>query len=312
MVLQLGAPRFNELPSCSSSPVARTRRTLVKKHETVMSMDSEEFLNEGLTDIIEDVNDEVLVDTKRSRRRYNVVLSSDSEDEGFDQDSRASSEADLITSSLHNHKCKSPFRNNTNCLLSAIAVEEETDGVESDCGVLLFSNYGLYDNEGGGFGVMVDVAGGGGGGGEGKISGGGGHGNHHEEDGTDLYYQNMIEANPGNSMLLSNYAKYLKEVQGDFSKAEEYCSRAILANPSDGNVLSMYADLIWETHKDATRAQSYFDQAVKASPDDCYVMASYAWFLWDADDDEEEEDEVDDKKAICNMNILPPPIAATS
>ncbi|KAI3729006.1 hypothetical protein L6452_17652 [Arctium lappa] len=85
MILQLGAPRFNELPSCSSSPVARTRRTLVKKHETVMSMDSEEFLNEGLTDIIEDVNDEVLVDTKRSRRRYNAVLSSDSEDEGFDQ-----------------------------------------------------------------------------------------------------------------------------------------------------------------------------------------------------------------------------------
>ncbi|KVH93824.1 uncharacterized protein LOC112516906 [Cynara cardunculus var. scolymus] len=241
--------------------------------------------------------------------------------------SRASSEADLIASSLS--KCKSPLRKNTNCLLSAIAVEEDTEGEESDCGVLLFSNYGLYDNEGRGFGVMVDGAGGGGGGGggEGKISGGGGHSNHHHEDGTDLYYQTMIEANPANSMLLSNYAKYLKEVRGDFSKAEEYCSRAILANPSDGNVLSMYADLIWETHKDAPRARSYFDQAVQASPDDCYVMASYARFLWDADDEEEDDDDDDDddevdKKAICNMNVLtpsfltgasqPPPIAAAS
>lgn len=265
----------------------------------------------------ENLNESLSLESISIRRNTKLpVITLNSLNDSPKKISRASSEADLIGSSLS--KCKSPLTKNTNCLLSAIAVEEDTEGEESDCGVLLFSNYGLYDNEeGGGFGVMVDGAGGG----EGKISGGGGHGNHHEEDGTDLYYQNMIEANPGNSMLLSNYAKYLKEVQGDFSKAEEYCSRAILANPSDGNVLSMYADLIWETHKDAPRAQSYFDQAVKASPDDCYVMASYARFLWDADDEEEEEDEVD-KKAICNMNILtpsfltgtsqPPPIAAAS
>ncbi|KAI7750324.1 hypothetical protein M8C21_021661, partial [Ambrosia artemisiifolia] len=102
------------------------------------------------------------------------------------------------------------------------------------------------------------------------------------------------------SLVLANYAKYLKEmyVQGDVLKAEEYCSRAILANPNDGTALSMYAELIWETHKDASRARSYFDQAVKASPDDCYVMASYARFLWDADEDEEE-----DEQEGSNMNL---------
>ncbi|KAI3814624.1 hypothetical protein L1987_14264 [Smallanthus sonchifolius] len=196
---------------------------------------------------------------------------------------RASSDADLTGSSL------------ANCLLSSIAVEEDPEGEEMDHEFLLFSTSGLYGTGGGG----------GGGGGEGKRSGGGGHGNDHEDESADLYYQSMIEANPGNPMLLSNYAKYLKEVRGDFPKAEEYCSRAILANPSDGNVLSMYADLIWETQKDAPCAQSYFDQAVQASPDDCYVMASYARFLWDADDEEEEEDEVD-KQVICDMNILTP------
>nr|GEV18944.1 hypothetical protein [Tanacetum cinerariifolium] len=55
----------------------------------------------------------------------------------------------------------------------------------------------------------------GGGDGDGRMCGGygggkgGGEGDHH---GTDLYYKTMIDANPGNSLLLGNYAKYLKEV----------------------------------------------------------------------------------------------------
>ncbi|XP_059640213.1 uncharacterized protein LOC132282516 [Cornus florida] len=142
------------------------------------------------------------------------------------------------------------------------------------------------------------IGGGPGGGGGGRGSDGGdGFGdsydsnNGHGHDSTDTYYQKMIEANPGNGLLLGNYAKFLKEVRGDLAKAEEYCGRAILANPSDGNVLSLYADLIWQTKKDAPRAEAYYDQAVKTNPDDCYVLASYARFLWDADEEEEEEEE---------------------
>ncbi|KAL8497151.1 hypothetical protein ACS0TY_020728 [Phlomoides rotata] len=131
----------------------------------------------------------------------------------------------------------------------------------------------------------------GGGGGRGPQGGGscGGGGGSDGREITDAYYGLMIEANPGNPLFLANYAKFLKEVKGDFTKAEEYYERAILANPSDGNVLSHYADLIWQTHKDSVRAEAYFDQAVKTDPNDCYVLASYARFLWDADEDEEEE-----------------------
>ncbi|KAJ0987884.1 hypothetical protein J5N97_006240 [Dioscorea zingiberensis] len=102
----------------------------------------------------------------------------------------------------------------------------------------------------------------------------------------------MIQANPGNSLVLGNYAKFLKEVREDLVKAKEYCERALVANPRDGTVLALYADLIWQSNRDAQRAELYFDQAVQAAPQDSYIMASYARFLWDAEDDVEgKEDE---------------------
>ncbi|WJX70039.1 hypothetical protein P8452_54193 [Trifolium repens] len=132
--------------------------------------------------------------------------------------------------------------------------------------------------------------------GSGRDSGGGGGGRNRNgwesdygRDETDAYYQNMIEANPNNSLLLGNYAKFLKEVRGDYGKAEEYVERAILVNPGYADALSLYADLIWQKEKNADRAEHYFDRAVKSDPNDCYVLASYAKFLWDAEEDEDND-----------------------
>ncbi|KAL1554150.1 hypothetical protein AAHA92_14743 [Salvia divinorum] len=159
---------------------------------------------------------------------------------------------------------------------------------------------------------LQEAGGGGGGGVRSRGScGGGGRG---RDDGpgpgrgiSEAYYETMIGANPGNPLFLANYAKYLKEVKADFTKAEEFYERAILANPSDGNVLSHYADLLWQTHGDSARAEAYFDQAVKTDPNDCFVLASYARFLWDADDDEEDENdvEVEAAKALNNQYAAP-------
>ncbi|KAJ4829393.1 hypothetical protein Tsubulata_014536 [Turnera subulata] len=101
-------------------------------------------------------------------------------------------------------------------------------------------------------------------------------------------YREMLKSNPGDSLLLRNYGKYLHEVEGDMEGAEEYYGRAILASPGDGELLSLYGKLIWDSKRDGERAKSYFDQAVLASPDDCSVMGSYAHFMWEADEDEEE------------------------
>lgn len=125
----------------------------------------------------------------------------------------------------------------------------------------------------------------------------------HEFDRTNLFYEQMIQANPGNSLLLGNYARFLKEIGGNLVKAEEYCGRAMLANPSDGNVISLYADLIWTAHKDATLANNYFEKAIKIAPNDCYVLASYAHFLWDAGDEEEKNEQEHKQHQIKNDNL---------
>ncbi|KAK9275895.1 hypothetical protein L1049_023169 [Liquidambar formosana] len=119
---------------------------------------------------------------------------------------------------------------------------------------------------GGGFGKDKKSGGGGGESGDDIVTG--------EEDRSkiDAYYQEMLKSNPGNSLLLRNYGKFLHEVEKDTVRAEEYYGRAILASPGDGEVLSLYGQLIWETERDENRAKSYFDQAVYASPDDWYFQ----------------------------------------
>ncbi|XP_038890671.1 uncharacterized protein LOC120080170 [Benincasa hispida] len=120
---------------------------------------------------------------------------------------------------------------------------------------------------------------------------------------TDLLYQRMIEANPKSSLILGNYAQFLKEVLGDLIKAEDYCGRAMLANPNDGNVISMYADLIWSNHKDASRAEHYHLEATKTSPDNSFVFASYARFLWETEDEVDDED-VESTALACLNSVL--------
>lgn len=215
----------------------------------------------------------------------------------------ASSSSPSTTANHHHFKTSTPTFSDTDLGDLQTSSHPKTTPLQR-----LFSSPGLDVAEGCGqvlirekTGLSTVVEGGGGGGGEGDGGGGGGsvfygYGNNGES--VEAYYQKMIETNPGNNLLLGNYARFLKEVRGDLGKAEEYCGRAILARPGDANMLSLYADIIWQTKRDALRAESYFDQAIKSAPHDCYVLASYAKFLWDVEDDEEEEGDDDDQDKI--------------
>ncbi|KAG6521241.1 uncharacterized protein LOC122053822 [Zingiber officinale] len=129
--------------------------------------------------------------------------------------------------------------------------------------------------------------------GKGKNTGGSGKGRDGESCDRDDnrrisdYYQQMLQIDPANPLLLRNYGRFLHEVEGDAEAAEECYGRAILASPRDGEVLCLYGELLWEIHRDVERAKAYFERAVKASPNDCYVLGSYAHFLWDAEEEEE-------------------------
>ncbi|KAJ0514515.1 putative checkpoint protein Rad17/Rad24 [Helianthus annuus] len=63
-----------------------TRRTLQKKYDPVTSYDSEPCWNEDVLNITDELNEETPVETRNSRRKYNAVLSSDSEEECFNED----------------------------------------------------------------------------------------------------------------------------------------------------------------------------------------------------------------------------------
>ncbi|KAK1611316.1 hypothetical protein QYE76_034989 [Lolium multiflorum] len=207
---------------------------------------------------------------------------------------RALSEADLLASV--------PIPAARTSSAPAVFVEEDEDALQEDSEDedifrrLLLTSAGL-DLDAAAAGreeaALSLLEGVGGGGGRGKACRGGRGGDGDGNDGrgaADAHYRRMIRANPGNSLPLGNYARYLKEVEGDAARAQEYCERAIVANPADGDALALYAGLVWETSRDAQRADAYYSRAVQAAPDDCYVLGSYAGFLWDA----EEEDDLND------------------
>ncbi|KAH0433809.1 hypothetical protein IEQ34_026940 [Dendrobium chrysotoxum] len=136
--------------------------------------------------------------------------------------------------------------------------------------------------------VEEELLGGGKGNGKKSAGGSGSRGRDNGDQDIGSYYQERLRADSGNPLLLTNYGRFLHEVEEDFKKAEEYYSRAILVSPDDGEVISLYGRLLWESQRDCKRAEAYYGRAVAASPDDCYVLGSYAHFLWDTEDEEEE------------------------
>lgn len=131
---------------------------------------------------------------------------------------RAVSESDIRSMSAI-HKKKPLGKMPDGASLEEVETESEYGsdgefyGIESNGGMFLAMGLdNLCDIGGGSYGGGRSC--GGGGGSDGGDGGGYGDGWEYNRghESTDAYYQKMLKADPGNPLLLSNYAKFLKEV----------------------------------------------------------------------------------------------------
>lgn len=117
----------------------------------------------------------------------------------------------------------------------------------------------------------------------------------------EVYYKRAIDEDPGNFMILKNYAQFLYQCKKDLVRAEEYYSRAILADSVDADTISQYGKLVWELHGDHERALTYIEHAANMDQNNSFVQAAYAAFLWETG----EEDEVDEDNRAPEFRGLP-------
>ncbi|XP_057536357.1 uncharacterized protein LOC130814277 [Amaranthus tricolor] len=97
---------------------------------------------------------------------------------------------------------------------------------------------------------------------------------------TELVYQNGLNQEPDNVLLLANYAQFLYLVVHDFDRAEQYFKRAVKVEPKDAEAHNKYANFLWQVKNDLWAAEETFLEAISADPSNSYYAANYAHFLW--------------------------------
>ncbi|XP_006355663.1 uncharacterized protein [Solanum tuberosum] len=96
----------------------------------------------------------------------------------------------------------------------------------------------------------------------------------------DLVYQMNLTHEPNNTLLLCNYAHFLKVFVRDNNRAEECFKRAVQVEPPDAEALCQYAIFLWKVKNDLWGAEERYQQAVAAEPRNSYYRCTYANFLW--------------------------------
>ncbi|XP_069154473.1 uncharacterized protein [Solanum lycopersicum] len=103
---------------------------------------------------------------------------------------------------------------------------------------------------------------------------------------TDLVYQMNLTHEPNNTLLLCNYANFLKVFVRDNNRAEECFKRAVQVEPPDAEALCQYAIFLWKVKNDLWGAEEKYQQAVAAEPRNPYYRCTYANFLWNTGGEE--------------------------
>ncbi|CAL4917420.1 unnamed protein product [Urochloa decumbens] len=93
-------------------------------------------------------------------------------------------------------------------------------------------------------------------------------------------YERAIAAGGANSLVLSNYAQLLYELDKDINRAEMYFKQAVAAEPADGEAMRRYGMFLWHARGDIGGAEEMFTGAIDEEPESSHHRSSYAWFLW--------------------------------
>ncbi|KAG0503811.1 hypothetical protein HPP92_003883 [Vanilla planifolia] len=94
-----------------------------------------------------------------------------------------------------------------------------------------------------------------------------------------LYEAMIVREKEQNSLVLSNYAQFLFQVEKDLDRAEEYFKLAVTSEPTDGEAMNRYAKFLWKEQGDLTMAEEMFLEAIDADPTSSYHQSCYANFL---------------------------------
>ncbi|XP_047060668.1 uncharacterized protein LOC124667428 [Lolium rigidum] len=97
---------------------------------------------------------------------------------------------------------------------------------------------------------------------------------------TEQRYEMAVSEEPGNALLLANFAQFLYLVQRDHDRAEHYFQRAVQAEPADAETLGWYAAFLWKARNDLAAAEETYQEAIAAEPSNGHHAAAYAHFLW--------------------------------
>ncbi|KAM0823724.1 hypothetical protein ACQ4PT_070678 [Festuca glaucescens] len=103
---------------------------------------------------------------------------------------------------------------------------------------------------------------------------------------TEQWYELAVAEEPGNSLILANFAQFLYLTRNDHKRAEHYFERAVRAEPADAEALSRYATFLWKARDDVAAAEETYQDAIAADPGNAHYAAAYAHFLWNTGGDE--------------------------
>ncbi|KAF8644211.1 hypothetical protein HU200_066515 [Digitaria exilis] len=82
---------------------------------------------------------------------------------------------------------------------------------------------------------------------------------HAEHVRTQQRYEQAVADDPGNSLILANFAQFLYLVQNEHD-------RAVRAEPADAEALSRYATFLWKARDDLAGAEDAYQEAIAAEP----------------------------------------------